>query len=155
MRLQPLALSEIVISIYLYSIVALSVVTIISPLIVISLPLLLVLGPPAWSWWRHRSERPRMPPWAIVWLVFAASLLVLMPVGAATWWIVDASDGGGAEAALMVCLAFVLSPFLVAALVVNRNRSAMASDARVSRSESDRDDAIAGALKATEAPESD
>ena len=105
-----------VISFYVFGVVGLSLLVLISPLIVVAVPLLIVLGPVGVAWWRGRRMVPRLGATGRWWLVVVSVLVLAMPAGAAVWLIVVSDDGPPPESFWLIVIGIVVSPLTVASL---------------------------------------
>ena len=105
------------ISCYLYGLCGISLLVLISPAIVFSVPVLVLLGPPCVKWWlRRHSDDARLGPYLRWWLVVAAVVLAASPVVPAVWYIVDDSDGATPESGGLLLTAIVLAPLAIASV---------------------------------------
>jgi hypothetical protein len=103
-----------VISFYLYALIGLSLLIVISPLIIIAVPLLFLLGPVGLAWWRGRRATPRVGAPAR-WLLLGVSLVVLaMPFVPALWYLVADVDGAPPESFWLIVIGVVLLPLTLA-----------------------------------------
>lgn len=116
--------AELIVSIYLYPLVILSAVTAVSPLIVINVPLLVVFGWPALSWWRHREDRVGIGTTQLIWMVFASLLIAGGLFFGAGWWFATISPAPP-EAFLLagMALCFLPLPIAVSQVLLIRRRA--------------------------------
>lgn len=106
-----------VISFYLYGLTGLSLLVLISPLIIVAVPLLIMLGPVAIAWWRGRRMAPRIG-FAARWWLMAASVVVLAaPVVPAVWFLIDNTDGAPKESFWLLVFELALLLFTLAATI--------------------------------------
>ena len=103
-----------VISFYLYGLIGLSLLVVISPLIVFAVPLLVLLGPVGLAWWRGRRTTPRVGAPARWWLLAVSLLVLAMPVVPALWYLVANDDGAPPESFWLIVIGVVLSPLTLA-----------------------------------------
>ena len=111
---------EVVISWYLAVLVGLAVLTIVSPLIFISVPLVALLGPPAIAWWRGRGRLPRVGTVMRVWLIVSSSLVFLTPVIPGIWFILSIDTGAPKESFWLLMTGIALLPFPASAVAYAR-----------------------------------
>ena len=103
-----------VISFYLYGLLGLSLLVAISPLIIIAVPLLILLGPVGVVWWRGRRAIPRIGAPARWWLVVVSLLVLAMPVMPALWYLVANDDGAPPESFWLIVVGLVVLPLTLA-----------------------------------------
>lgn len=100
-----------VVSFYAYGLVGLAVLTLISPLIVFSVPLVTLLGPPSVAWWRGRHRVPRVGSVMLGWLILGSVLIVAAPLVPGVWFIATSESGPPAESFWLIVTALLLAPF--------------------------------------------
>ena len=106
-----------VISFYLYGLIGLSLLVVISPLIVIAVPLLILLGPFGLAWWRGRRATPRVGALARWWLVVVALVALValaVPVVTAVWYLVASDDCAPPESFWLIVIGVVVLPLTLA-----------------------------------------
>ena len=103
-----------VISFYLYGLIGLSLLVVISPLIVFAVPLLILLGPVGLAWWRGRRATPRVGAPSRWWLVMVSLLVLAMPVLPALWYLFANDDGAPPESFWLIVIGIVLLPLTLA-----------------------------------------
>jgi hypothetical protein len=101
---------ESVISFYVYGLGALAVLTLISPLIVLSAPLIALLGPPGAAWWLGRNYVPRVGSIMLWWLILASVLVFLAPLIPGVWYIASSESGSPPESFWLVVTALTIAP---------------------------------------------
>jgi hypothetical protein len=104
-----------VISFYLYGLIGLSLLVVVSPLIIVAVPLLVVLGPVGFAWWRSRRKSPRVGAAARWWLATTSIAVLALPVVPALWFMIDNDDGAPAESFWLILVGVGLLPFTFAA----------------------------------------
>lgn len=102
---------EAALSWYLYGFVGLALLTVVSPMIVLSIPLLVLLGPAAFFWWRGRFDTPRVGRVGRFYLIAVSFLLVATTVGPAIWYLMSTRSGAGEEVFWLFVIAATLLPF--------------------------------------------
>jgi hypothetical protein len=107
---------EAVLSFYLYGLIGLSLLVVISPLIVVAVPVLVILGPVCFRWWVGRRRSPRIGGVARWWLVLASTLLLSAPVVPAIWYLLDNETGAPKESFWLLVIAVGVVPFPMAAV---------------------------------------
>ncbi|MEP1124882.1 MAG: hypothetical protein ABJH68_13445 [Ilumatobacter sp.] len=105
-----------VISFYLYGLIGLCLLIVVSPLIVFATPLLVVLGPVGIVWWRGRQSTSRIGAPARWWLVVVTLLVPAMPVVPAVSYLVAAEDGTPPESFWLIVIGILLLPMTLAAV---------------------------------------
>ena len=105
-----------VISFYLYGLIGLSLLVVISPLIVFAVPLLILLGPVGIAWWRGRRATPRVGAPALWWLVVVSLLVLATPVVPALWFLIANDDGAPLESFWLIVIGVVLLPLTLASV---------------------------------------
>lgn len=105
-----------VISFYLYGLIGLSLLVVISPLIVFAVPLLILLGPVGIAWWRGRRAIARVGAPARWWLVVVSLLVLAMPVVPALWFLMANDDGVPPESFWLIVIGVGLLPLTVASV---------------------------------------
>lgn len=105
-----------VISFYLYGLIGLSLLVVISPLIVFAVPLLILLGPVGIAWWRGRRATPRVGAPALWWLVVVSLLVLATPVVPALWFLIANYDGAPLESFWLIVIGVVLLPLTLASV---------------------------------------
>ena len=103
-----------VISFYLYGLIGVSLLVVVSPLIVFAVPLLILLGPVGVAWWRGRRTTPRIGAQARWWLVAVSLLALAMPVVPALWYLVANDDGAPPESFWLIVVGVALLPLTLA-----------------------------------------
>lgn len=116
---------EVVISWYLYGLVGLALLTVVSPLIVFSAPIVLLLGPPAIAWWRRRAQRPRLDRILRWWLVATSGFMALAPAIAGFWIIARSDSGAPPESFWLVITGLALVPLPLSAVAYRDDDSAI------------------------------
>lgn len=104
-----------VISFYLYGLIGLSFLVIISPLIIVAVPLLAVIGPVGFAWWRSRRMSPRVGAAARWWLATTSLVVLALPVVPALWFMFDNDDGAPPESFWLILVGIGLLPLTFAA----------------------------------------
>ena len=102
---------EWVVSFYASGLVGLALLTVISPMIVLSVPLLAMLGPPTIAWWRGRSDAPRVGSIMLWWLILASTPILLAPLVPGVWFIVSSESGPPTESFWLVVIGLLVAPF--------------------------------------------
>lgn len=86
----------------------------VSPLIVLSLPLLLVIGPLAVAWRRNRARTPRLERLGRNALIGVSTLLAAGPILTGIFFITRSDSGMPVEAEGLIGFGFFFVPFMVA-----------------------------------------
>lgn len=108
---------QTLVSFYTYGLVALAVLTLISPMIVLSVPLVVVLGPPGLAWWRGRNKVRRVGPFMLRWLIVASVMVFLTPLIPGIWLLADNDSGPPPESFWLIVTALLLAPFPLSAVM--------------------------------------
>lgn len=102
---------ESVVSFYAYGLAGRAVLTLISPLIVLSVPLVALLGPPATAWWLGRNRAPRVGSIMLGWLSLVSVLIFLAPLLPGVWFIASRESGPPTASFWLIVTALLLAPF--------------------------------------------
>ena len=124
---------EAVISVYLYGLVGLALLVLVSPLIVFSVPLIALLAAPTVAWWRGRARQPRMGSLTRSWLTVSSGVVFLAPIIPAIWYAIGRNDGAPPESFWLSAVGLVLLPFPLAAIAYQRRTRAVVAEERGQR----------------------
>lgn len=107
--------AERTISWYAYAITGLALVTVVSPLIVISIPILALMAWPTYQWWRRRSDRRAVPTAALVVMMLVAVALIGGCVGLLIWTAASDNNTSPRDPAIAsAVVTLVLAPWIIA-----------------------------------------
>ena len=124
---------EVVISVYLYGLVGLALLVLVSPLIFFSVPLIALLAAPAVAWWRGRARQPRIGRVTRSWLVVSSGVVVLAPIIPAIWYAIARDVGAPPESFWLSVVGLLLLPFPLAAMAYHRRTSSTVVEQRGQR----------------------
>lgn len=102
---------ESVVSFYAYGLLGLAVLTVVSPLIVLSVPLVVLLGPPALAWWLGRNYVPRVGSIMLWWLILVSVVIFLMPLVLGVWALASSESGPPTESFWLIVTGLALVAF--------------------------------------------
>ena len=103
-----------VVRLYLYVLVGGSLIVLVSPMIVISVPLLVLFGWPAFRYWRHRHDAGRVGSrWMRWWLVLVSGAIAVALIGGGVYWLLTI-DPVPAEGYVLCGLGLLLAPLTLA-----------------------------------------
>lgn len=114
---------EVTSTVYLYGLTGFSVLTVISPLIIFSVPMLLIFGWVAVLWWRNRDDRSVLALPVRIYLACASISLLAFPAGTVIWYVSASDSAVGVEAVVLLGMSFFLLPFGWSAVAFARDRS--------------------------------
>lgn len=114
---------EACLSFYLYGLVGLALLTVVSPLFIVSVPLLVLIGPVSVAWWLRRNRSWRLRRGGRLYLIVVSAIVAAAPVTPAIWYLFtvesDASISGARgpdESFWLILIGLCLSPMFISAL---------------------------------------
>lgn len=104
-----------VISFYVYGLIGLSLLVVVSPLIIFAIPLLVFVGPVGLAWWRGRRASPRVGAAARGWLVVVSLVVLAMPFVPAMWFLIASETDAPPESFWLIVIGIAVCPLALAA----------------------------------------
>ncbi len=114
---------EACLSLYLYGLVGLALLTVVSPLFTVSVPLLVLVGPLTVAWWTRRNHVWRLGRGGRIYLIGASAIVVATPATPAIWYLLTVGSddsvsgtGGPDESFWLLLIGLCLLPMVVSAV---------------------------------------